>query len=426
MCNEAVKMTSNASNHQHHHQHDHHQANAPSIQIIRVSNASGSCEDVVLRPKPSAQSQRLARSLAAISGLFKSIRNSGINHTKNDENLTKKSPPTTKTKPKRKAWNIFKLKEKTPYDAIPSFQRFQEPLNIERPSLARGNFDINGYSDAEWYDLNKDEMSLLEARVSNIVSDFNSYNKISNSGSSSSESCESSNTLWSRNNLSTSCKSNDENCIPETQTNANIKQEHSTLVQSIRSKKSVEPMILIDDIMTKPIDCDCDCDCNCNFDESCKLSSGFGSGESNTNSPRVFVRKFKAFTNSPTTSDFFKKAFSSNQSNDSNGCLQPPITATISTTIATTTAATYGDATTITQLPIAVKNMQKTSKKHRIQINSRKLFGILNGVHTPSSSVNVTPQNKSPTECRTKKVRDGTPFKIRSLKQKQMYVVTEV
>lgn len=398
MCNEAVKMISNSSHH-------HQTANASSIQIMRVSNASGSCEDVVLRPKPAAQSQsRLARSLAAISGVFKSIRVSGIDQKKNDENLTNVSAQKTKTK--RKTWNIFKLKEKIPCDAMPSFQRFQEPLNIERPSLARGNIDINGYNDAEWYDLNKDEMSLLEARVSNIVSDFNSYNQTRSKRSS-----ESSNALWSRNdNLSTSCKSNDEYCIPETQTNANSKQNHSTaLTQPIPiSKKSVEPMILIDEIMTKSIDFDC----NCNFDESCKLSSGFGSGESDTNSPREFVRKFKAFTNSPTTNDFFEKAFSSNQSNDSNECL--PIT---------TTTNTYDDATT-TQLPI-IKNMQKTSKKHRTQINPRKLFGILNGVHTPSSPVNVTPQNKSPKECRAKKVRNGTPFKIRSMKQKQMYV-TEV
>lgn len=409
MCNEAVKMTSNSS---------HHQTNASSIQIMRVSNASGSCEDVVVPSKPaSVRRHRVARCLAVLSGWFKSVRDCGINLKKIDENSTR-ATRTTKRKTKRKPWHLFKLKGKTlPYDAAqPSYQHFQEPLNVERPSLAGGNIDMNGYSDAEWYDLNKDEMSLFEAQVSNIVSDFNGYSKINSNGisdrgddGSNSGIGESSNSLWSHHNLSMPCKSNVVNPAPETipaSVNSS-KPNHITRTQPIRSKKSVEQMVLIDDIRMKPIDSDG----NCNFDESCKLSSGFGSDESDANSPREFVRKFHAFTNSSATSDFFEKAFSYHRTNDSNE--HSPAT----------TATTSADATI--QLPI-LKNMQKMSKKHRIQINSRKLFGMLSEEHTPSLPVNMTPQNKSPPECRTEKVRNGTPFKICcSIKLKQMHV-TEI
>lgn len=392
MCNEAVKMTSNSS----------HPTNASSIQIMRESNASS---------KSATRSHRLAKSFAVLSGWFKTIRDNGINRKKIDENSTKVS----RTKPtRRKPWSIFKLNgRKIPCDATPSYQHFQEPLNVERPSLAGGNIDMKGYIDAAWYDLNKDEMSLFEARVSHIVSDFNSHTK----GSTGTD--ESSNTLWSQNTLSTSCKSNDGNRKPETtQTSVNNKRHHFVRTKPIRLKKSVEQTVLIDD-MTKPIDLDC----NGNFDESCKLSSGFGSGESDTSSPREFARKCKAFNHSPATSDFCEKDFAYKPSNESNECLPIGVDAATAATT-TTTTSTSGDAST--QLPIS-KNMQKMSKKHRTQINSRKLFGILNEEHMPSIAANVTPQNKSPTECRTKKVRNGTPFKICcSMKPKQMYASCEV
>lgn len=372
VCNEAEKMASTSG----------HQTDSSSIQIMRVSNASSSYEDDVLRAEPAVQTNRLAKYLAAISGLFKSFRrNNGTNHKKNDENAKKVTPThefkrdTNKTK--SKTWNIFKLKEKTPYDTTSSFLRFDKPSNHEDPSLLRG--DVNMYSDAQWYDLNKDEMSFLEAQVSTIVSEFNSCKQIS--GNSVSNGSEPSNSLWSHSNLLTSFKPNARNLLTKTANN----------IQAIHSKKPIKPMILIDDIMTKPINSDCDS----HSDESCKLSSGFGSGESNTNSPQEFVRKFKPFSKSPSTSTYRNAIFSSNQSNH--------------------------DAT-----PLAIrKTMEETLKKHRMQINSRKLFGILCGKHTSPPPVNVTPQYKSPSECRSKRVRNGTPFKIRSMQQKQTHV-TEV
>lgn len=373
MCSEAVKMSWKSS----------HQTNASSIPVMRESNATSSGEDVHSHFEPAIRSRRLAKSFAVLTGWFKSIRAGGMNPNRNDENLTK----TTHTKrTKRNPWNIFKLNaKKMPYDATPSYQHFEEPLNIERPSLAAGKIDMNGYCDAEWYDLNKDEMSFFEARVSSIVSSFNSCNKISVSNRANSD--ESSHTLWSQNNLSTSCKSNDENRKPETtQTSASTEHNHFA---------SVEQMVLINDIMTKPIDFDGDC----NSDESCKLSSGFGSDDSDTNSPREFVRKFQAFTKAIATSDFYE--------NDSNGCL--PISAAIVATSTTSAAFTTADAATSSPI---VKNMQKMSKKHRTQINSRKLFGIPSEEHMPSLPANVTPQNKSRTECQTQKVRNGTPFKV--------------
>lgn len=402
MCNEAVADTGHA------------QVNASSIQIMRVSNASGSYEDVVLRPKTGVQHHRLARSLAAISGLFKTThRHSGTNQQKkNGGNVPNESSHVkhrfsngdTEGMKRRKIWNFFKLKEKLPRnddvdaDATPSFQHFQEPLNFERPSLVGG--DINSYCDAEWYDLNKVEMSLFEERLSNVVSEFRRYNISTKNGSGCGVST---NVLRSHNNLSRLCVSNGENDIPEIQNHFEIK-------QSIQPKKPVRPLILIDNnITTKAIDVVS----NCDFNESCKISSGFGSSESNTNSPQEFARRFKEFSNSPATSDFFEAAFSSVQSNVSNECV--PITGSHAVT---------GVVNSATASQSNVKNMQKTSKNSHIQINSKRLFGMLYGKHTLSPPVNTTPQNKSPMNCRTKKVRNGTPFKIRPTKENQMHVAT--
>lgn len=383
MCNEGEQTTLNASC----------QANTvSSIQIMRESNASASCEDIVLRPKPAVQCHRLARSVTAISGLFKSIRESGTNHKKKDENAQNVSPPLSLCDTKRtkcKTWKMFKSKEKQPpsFDALPSFQRFQEPLNIERLSLARGDIDVQ--SIAEWYDLNKDEMSLCETRASNIVSEFNSYIYNHNQISSSSNG-ESLNALWPHNNLSTFCQLGSSVQYP------------CMAIQSIPPNKSVEPINLIDDFMTKTVESKC----NCNFDESCKLSSGFGSGF-DINS----TRKSTEYTDSPTNfGDFSETVFPFDQSNVSSECLPSIIAAATTNTTATTAP-----------LP-PIKNMQKSSKKHRIQINSRKLFGILRGKHTPSL-VDVTPQNKSPTECQGKKLRHGTPFKLRTMKPKQTHAI---
>lgn len=417
MCNEAEQMTARAS-----------QANASSVQIMRISDASGSYEDVVLRPKHIDHNCRLVRSLAAISGLFKSNRESGANH---EENVDDNSPTTISSsadafkgaakKAKKKTWNIFKSKKKI-RDASPSFHHFQEPLNIERLSLAMGG-GIDTYNDTEWYDLNKEEMSLLEARLSDILNDIHIYNP-SESESDSDRSnigqhrTVSPNILRSH-NLSKSCQSNEITSnvnpfeaninkeLPIHSADISIEQHDNALIQPttnecsempaelnvsfvstdsngyavmrpIHAKNLVEPTILIDDI-TKTLSLQR----NYNSDDSCNLSSGFGS-DSDGNSPQ----KFLAFANSPATSDF-SEAFPSGQSNQCS-----PTT------------------------PLLTKNMQKTSKKRRLQIKSRKLFGMLYVKHlTSPTNVTPTPQNKSPTECQEKKVHKGTPFKLRLLKQ---------
>lgn len=369
---------------------------ASSVQIMRISDASGSYEDVVLRPKETDHNCRLARSLAALSGLFKSNRESGANHEENAENFPKVSPSSDakQKKSKKKSWNIFKLKKKV-RDASPSFHHFQEPLNVERLSLAMGG--INTYSDTEWYDLNREEMSLFEARVSDILNDFNGYNQINDDTESelkldveSMHRCDigrhltvSSNILWSH-NLSVSCHSNDNVSnvnllganLNKDQIHSDVYIEHAldalalasatecsasvelnvsfvstdsngyAVMQPIHAKKYVEPTILIDDDITKSVNFHRN---YYNSDDSCNLSSGFGS-DSDGNSPL----KSSAFAHSPATSDF-SEAFPSGSSNECS-----PTT------------------------PFLTKNMQKTSRKRRLQIKSRKLFGMLYVKHTPS------------------------------------------
>lgn len=406
MCNEAEQMTAKAS-----------QANASSVQIMRISDASGSYEDVVLRPKHIDHNCRLVRSLAAISGLFKSNRESDANREDNVENhlptAKLSSVDTSKgtaKKAKKKTWNIFKSKKKV-RDASPSFQHFQEPLNIERLSLAMGG-GIDTYSDTEWYDLNKDEMSLLESRLSDILNDIHIYNQ-SESGSDSDRSNIGQHRTVSpiilrSHNLSKTCQSNNNtfnvnpfetNIIEEPIDSTHIYIEHDNalreprageysampaelnvssvstdsngyaVVQPIHAKNLLEPTILIDDI-TKTLRLQR----YYNSDDSYNLSSGFGS---DFDSPQ----KFLAFANSPATSDF-SEAFPSGQSNQCS-----PTT------------------------PLLTKNMRKTSKKRRLQIKSRKLFGMLYVKHlTSPTNVTPTPQNKPPTEYQEKKVHENYDY----------------
>lgn len=369
MCNEAEQMTASTS-----------QAGASSLQIVRVSNASGSYEDVVLRPKDPEPICRLARSLAALSGLFKSNRETGANQEKPEaknpisakESIMCASKTDKKTV-KRKNWKIFRSKQKH-RDESPTFQHFQEPLNIERMSV--GPLAIS--SDAEWYDLNKDEMSLLEARLSTIVNQFNNYSPIRINSGSDSESIDgnkircslaiSSNILWSH-NLSMSCQSGDNGshinllganlnplqmpndvCIEdggeilaiETLKASFVGADSNeyAVIQSIHSKKSHEPTTILNDGCTQSSNLHS----NHNLNDSSNASSGFGS-DSDQNTPQKSIDDDGAANNSPATSDF-SEGFPSDQS---NGC--SPIT------------------------PLHTRNtMQKASKKCRLQIKSRKLF----------------------------------------------------
>lgn len=437
MCNEAQQITSSIRSIP--------DGPSSSVQVMRISDASGHYEDVILRPKGELN-RRLARPLAVISSLFKSNRENSVNHGENEPKLPydvlddddgdgdgndDDDKNDQKKFKKRTSWNIFKSKRKNQRRMeTPTFQHFQEPLNIERLSLPIGG---NGTPiDLEWYDLNKEEMSLFEARMSDIVSEFNNYSQTS--GESESESiyrCNlsrhltiSSNILWSH-NLSVSCESNGNASninllganINKDQINSDIYIENGeilaqnvsgsgqdssfvstdsdgyTVMPPFLSKKYIEPTNLIDSVLKSM-----DSHRNYDSDESSHLSSGFGSDTGD-------AQKSIPFINSPTTSNF-SDAYPSDKSNE------------CSPTISTTETA---------------KNMQKISKKRRLRIQSRKLFGMFHVKHMPSSSssssgtksqsksqtvsnVMPTPQNKSPIEC-MKKAYKGTPFKIRLSKQ---------
>lgn len=428
VCNEAEQMTARTRATQANDDvDDGGNGNASQTeQIMRVSDALG-YEDVVLRPKSEHHNnRRLARPLAVLSGLFKSHRESGANQ---EENASANSKSVSvkpscavvdnkidQKKSKKKPWNIFKSKKKH-RDESPSFQHFQQPLNIEHVSLSIGPC-ID--SDAEWYDLNREEMSLFEAQVSDIVNEFNNANQVQMIGDSEPESmyqCDlnryftiSTNILWSH-NLSVSCQSNSNaSNINLLGANINRDQIHSdvfiedgesddvcafnkglnssfvstdshgyTIMQPTKKNYQVGPTVLIDDITTKKPTTDCDY--HSDNSSNSNLSSGFGSdSDGGNNTPQKSI----AFVASPATSatSDFSEAFAS------------PATATATT-------------------PLTEKSMQKPSKKCRLQIRSRKLLGMLYAKHTPSqSNVTATPPNKSSPEC-MKKVHKGTPFKVR-------------
>lgn len=439
MFNEAEQMTARTKTSQANEDDgDGKDDTSPREQIMCAS--LGSYEDVVvLRPKSEQQQQqhnnrRLARPLAVLSGLFKSHRESGSNQEENThENSTKSltmmpscviaDNKTVQKKPKKKTWNIFKSKKKS-RDVSPSFKHFQEPLNVERVSLPIGPYIDN---DAEWYDLNREDMSLFEARVSDIVDEFNNGNQMF--GDSESESmyrCDlgryltiSTNILWSH-NLSVSCQSNgNASNINLLGANINRDQIHSDIFiedgdslnenvytfnkglnssvvstdsvdsdgyavmhpTSLSKKKyPIEQTVLIDDIMTTKSTTN---HCYNNSDDSSNLSSGFGSDSDVDNSS---PQKSLAFASvaaaavSPATSDF-TEAF--------------PLPSTTTTTTTT---------------PLTAKSMEKISKKCRLQIRS-KLLGMLYAKQTISlSNVTPTPQSKESPEC-IKKCTKGRHLK---------------
>lgn len=372
-CNEAEQMTCHRKSH----------ANVSAEQMMRVSDASGSDEEVVLRPKSQQPNRRLARPLAVISGLFN--RESGNGSSSNQEEINGQYPKPLafydntddnskqQKKSKRSSWNIFKnLNKKKIRDSSPSFQHFAEPLNIERVSLPIGPpMD----SDTEWYDLNKDEMSLFEARVSDVINEFNSgYQRVSDFESESIYRCDigrhltvSSNILWSH-NLSLSCQSNinllganinklqihsdvfieEGETLPQTTAyasplNASFASTDSdgyAVMQPI-PHKYIKPIMLIDDHYSS--------------DESSNASSGFGS-DSDGNSPIASTSARSTIPISRASSDSSPLA--------QLGACSPSV---------------------------AAKPMQKASKKRRLQIKSRKLLEMLHVKPTPSqSNRNVT------------------------------------
>lgn len=411
VCNEAEQMAGNDDNPTTTATANDRKSSIEIMRVETVAAASTSADDasnndedvVVLRPKLANQPNcRLARSLATISGLFKSHRDDANDKNKNsndddddddvsavatnastDRPASMSSLPSpcatspcgmtkcAQKKSKRTIWNLFKLKKNVPHDAAPTFQRFAEPLNMERLSLSRGDIDSE-YTNAEWYDLNKDEMSAFEARVPIIINKFNNYNQIINEPA----------ILWPQHLPPlASCNAASTINLFEMDADANTVQPSSrpasassldgsisstdsngyAIMQPIFMKKYNQPIkspILIDDI-TKSMNGHHNDHLN---DSLYNLSSGFGSDSSDSsgnNSPTQQKSQTFETEMSPATSDFFSDSSHS-------------------------------------------KAQQKPSKTHRLRIKSRKLFGMLYRSHsaTPvNGNVTPTPQNKSPTEC---------------------------
>lgn len=435
VCNEAQQMTSITVQ----------DGSSSEQEVMRVSDASGHYEKVLIRRRrrqihqqqsPKGDNHhRLSRPLAVLSGLFKSNRENSVNHEENlpkfsscgmangdgdvdaGENDNKKS----KKLKKRASWNIFKSKRKNQRTDIPSFQHFQEPLNIERMSLPFGRGCAASHTaDLEWYDLNKEEMSLFEARMSDIVKDFNNFSQTSGGSECELDSiyrCHrlgrpstiSSNILWSH-NLSMSCQSSNVNASNINLLGANINKDqlHSDvyiedgelLAQNILCSESRRNSSFISTdsdgyAVMQPVILSKKCIEPRNYDSdgSNHLSSGFGSDSE--------PQKSMPFINSPPTSDF-SDAYPTDKFNECS----PTLTSTI-----------------------PEKNMQNIPSKRRLRIKSRKLLGML---HMPSPPISPSasqtewyvmpiPRNKSPPPPPsipdTKRVYKGTPRKIRSSKQ---------
>lgn len=439
-------------------------------QIERISDAASGCyEDVVLRPKSEQNNnRRLVRPFAVFSGLFKSHRKS--RDVNQEENVTENSAKflsscvivdnkDIKIKPKKKSWNIFKSKKKTQRDSSPSFQHFQEPLNVERVSLPIGPY-VDKYNDAEWYDLNREEMSLFEARVSDIVNEFNQNSSqiVCDSETESLYLCDlsryftistniSQNILWSH-NLSVECQSNsnpshishinllgannnrdqihsdvfieneEEDIVVDDQTEntklcgsfnkrlnssfASIDSDGYTVMQPIlqlsQKKYPVEPTVLIDNTMTTKPTTATDYCYNYNSDDFSNLSSGFGSDSDGggCSSPHERQQSMAfAFAVASPATSDFSEAF-------------PSPALTTNTTPLTTANST-----------------QKTKKCQSLRIRSRKLLSILYAKQMPSN-VTTTQQNKSSPECiQQKKMFKGTPFKVHFKKMEGEMVVVK-
>lgn len=135
----------------------------PPVEVFRVSDASGTFQDVVLRPK-SQRGRRLPRPLAVFSNLFKSQRS----------NYSEKSRPHSQYRERiDQIISIFKKKPEAEPDA-PSFQHFQQPLNEERCS----DVMLGSLANMQWYDLNQAEMNALEGRVTEILNQLNGNTKM--------------------------------------------------------------------------------------------------------------------------------------------------------------------------------------------------------------------------------------------------------
>lgn len=135
----------------------------PPMEVFRVSDASGTFQDVVLRPK-SQRARRLPRPLAVFSNLFKFQRS----------NSSEKSRPHSQYRERiEQIISVFKKKPSSEL-AAPSFQHFQQPLNEECCS----DVMLGSLANMEWYDLNQAEMNAIEGRVTEILSHLNGNTKM--------------------------------------------------------------------------------------------------------------------------------------------------------------------------------------------------------------------------------------------------------
>lgn len=279
----------------------------PSVEIMRVSDESGALQEVTLRPK-SEKIRRFPRPLAVISGFF------NFNRANDGEKSLPLSPRREKIE---QIVQLFKKKRELEND-LPTFQHFQEPLNMDRCSdVMRGSF-----RSLEWYDLNQQEMEVFEGRVTNILNCLNSNEKVTEADIESMCNLDflrrltiSSNILWSH-NLSSTCLDNDNSSeinliganLHKEQLRSEIFIEDDTLSTSIASldtngyaivppipcKNPLERSVVIDDI-TKEFDFA--------TRSANRLSFGMGDGED------VEVSPFQRFQYKPR----YSKSTPSNQ-----------------------------------------------------------------------------------------------------------------
>lgn len=243
----------------------HETNDEPPMEVFRVSDASGTFQDVVLRPK-SQRGRRLPRPLAVFSSLFKFQR------SKNSE----KSRPHSQYRERiEQIISVFKKKPSAEPDA-PSFQHFQQPLNEERCS----DVMLGSLANMEWYDLNQAEMNAIEGRVTEILNHLNGNAKVAEADIESMCNLDflrrltiSSNILWSHNLSQSQLGVNNNNLSKVNLTGANLHEDQirsevfiedkTTLTTSMESLDSngytvMKPKrsVVIDDI-TKEMEFSC-------------------------------------------------------------------------------------------------------------------------------------------------------------------------
>lgn len=400
--------------------------NDSPAEIVRISDASGEYHEVILRPKCN-RNRRKMRPIAVISDLFKPSRAKGSANQdmemvpelpKRRSKCTSSAPPAYSTNDAKPFWNVFKKQNRKQHDqSPPTFRRFQQPLDVDRLS---GVTNDSNCKDLEWYDLNNDEMSLIEARLSSVKNQLNiddTDTDFVHNLDRTQRLTVSSNILWSHNLSMSSLPNVDVSGINLLGANANKDQMHSDVFieadeinvmydtvpnQSQRLNYSIEstdsngyaimrPILVsnknktVEELQSLTID---DITKNINFRrdyESSGSSSGFGS-DCETSPESI------PSNNSPATSDYMEEktpSFTSKQ----------------------------------TQTPSTAINGRESLENRRCSIKPKNLLHIIStdsNENSESTDVQKTPAHKAKKSI-AKKVRKGTPYKLNLTKRFEIY-----